>query len=82
MLSSEARQQNYSQHVFAFHIMIFWSAFVRSVRSQFYLASSLVESIRAIASVRQGGKGVNAPLNFGTEVQYFDNFFFLYCHSK
>ena len=43
---------------------------------------------RAVDSVRQGG--ANAPLNFGPEVQYFDEFLkkaglyalFLYCHSE
>ena len=47
---------------------------------------------RAVDSVRQwgGGGGANAPLNFGPEVQYFDEFLkkaglyalFLYCHSE
>ena len=45
---------------------------------------------RAVASVRQGGGGGNAPLNFGPEVQYFNEFLkkdymlyaSLYCHSE
>ena len=44
---------------------------------------------RAVASVRQGGQ-MPPPLNFGPEVQYFDEFLkkaglyalFLYCHSE
>ena len=48
---------------------------------------SPVSHARAVASVRQGGR---SPLNFGLEVQYFDEFLkkaglyalFLYCHSE
>ena len=48
--------------------------FIHSIQISYNKVIVCAEDVpRAVASVRQGG-GANAPLNFGPEVQYFNEF--------